>query len=267
MFHFLPGTPTWVELYAPDVEVSAAFYSNFFGWKAEKEKASSGSRLFFSGEKMVAGVRSLPSGTQVTPQWVTCISTENVVQTVRLALDAGGKVVMEAGRDETVGITLLQDAVGSVFGVFQQNLFGGAHLFNQPISLTFNLLMTRQLDTAKQFYAHVFGWESRDREIGGMTFTYFFHGGRGIAGAMAMNERWGYAVPSHWQTSFSVDDADVLAERAVELGGKMLPVLPTPFGRSGLMTDPQGAVCSLSQQTPEVRAAVQTPEGVLAHLI
>lgn len=266
MFHLFPGTPGWVELYTPDVEASAAFYSSLFGWKADEEKSSARSRLFFSGEKMVAGVRSLP-GTQITPQWVTCISTDDRARTVRLALDAGGKMVMEAGRGEAVGITLIQDTVGAVFGIFQQNLFGGAHLFNQPVSLTFNLLMTRQPDAAKQFYTHVFGWEPRDREIGGMAFTYFFHRGRGIAGVMAMDEHWEHAIPSHWQTSFSVDDADVLASRAVELGGKMLPVLSTPFGRSGLLTDPQGAMCSLSQQTPEVRAAVQTPEGVLAHLV
>ncbi|GHO47482.1 VOC family protein [Ktedonospora formicarum] len=176
-------------------------------------------------------------------------------------------LIEEAGRDSKMGMIKLQDPVGAVFGVFQKDLFGGAQVFNQPISLTFNLLMTRQPHAAKWFYSKIFGWEPRDREFGGMEFTYFFHGVRGVAGLMAMNERWPQVVPSHWQVSFSVDDADALAARAVKLGGKAQPVLASPFGRSVLITDPHGATFSLSQQTPEVRAAVQTPEGVLAHLV
>ncbi|HET8843764.1 MAG TPA: VOC family protein, partial [Ktedonobacteraceae bacterium] len=201
------------------------------------------------------------------PQWITCISSDDVARTVRHALDAGGKVVMEADRDETGGITLIQDTVGAVFGVFQRDQFGGAHLFNQPISLTFNLLMTRHPASVKQFYTRVFGWEARDRKIGGVALTVFFHGGRGIAGAMAMDEQWALSIPSHWQVSFAVNDADALASHAGELRGEALPVTSTPFGRSGLITDPQGAMFSLSQQTPEVRAAAQTPEGVLTPLI
>ncbi len=163
-------------------------------------------------------------------------------------------------------MALLQDPEGAVFGIFQDDLFAGVQMFNQPISLTFNLLVARQPNAAKRFYSEVFGWNPRDRDVG-FAFTYFFHGVRGVAGLMAMNERWPQDVPSHWQVSFAVEDADALASRAIELGGKAQPPVTTPFGRSALITDPHGATFSLSQQTPEVRAAAQTPEGVLAHLV
>jgi len=266
MIHYFIGTPTWVELRSPDVEASIAFYRELFGWKASEEKRSSGSRMFSSGDKIVSGVRPL-HGTQISPQWITYVSTDDEAQAVSHAKAAGGKVLMETDRDSEMGMIMLQDPVGAVFGVFQNDLFGGAQAFNQPISLTFNLLMTRQPHAAKSFYSEIFGWEPRDREIGGIAFTYFFQGVRGVAGLMAMNERWPQAFPSHWQVSFSVDDADVLAARAVELGGKAQPVTASPFGRSALITDPQGATFSISQQTPEVHAAAKTPEGVLAHLV
>jgi predicted enzyme related to lactoylglutathione lyase len=266
MIHYTPGTPTWVELRSPDVEASAAFYRELFGWKASEEKPFSGSRIFSSGGAIVAGIRLL-LGTQLSPQWITYVSTDDQAQTVNRAQDAGAKVVTETGRDEAIGMILLQDVVGAVFGVFQNDRFGGAQAFNQPISLTFNLLMTRQVHAAKRFYSKVFGWEPRDREIGGMAFTYFFQGVRGVAGVMAMNERWPQATPSYWQVSFAVEDADTLASRALELGGKAQSVITTPFGRSALLTDPHGATFSISQQTPQVRAAAQTPEGVLADLV
>jgi predicted enzyme related to lactoylglutathione lyase len=266
MIHYTPGTPTWVELRSPDVEASVAFYRELFGWKASDEKPSSGYRMFSSGGKLVSGVRPLHS-TQISPQWITYVSTDDEAQTVSRAQDADGKVLMETGQDSEMGMIMLQDPVGAVFGVFQNDLFGGAQVFNRPISLTFNLLMTRQPHDAKWFYSKVFGWEPRDREIGGIAFTHFFLGVRGVAGVIVMNERWPQAVPSHWQVSFSIDDADALAARAVELGGKAQPVTASPFGRSALITDPHGATFSISQQTPEVRAAAQTPEGVLAHLV
>lgn len=266
MIHYSIGTPTWVELRSPDVEASIAFYHELFGWKASEEKRSSGSRMFSSGDKLVSGVRPV-HGTQISPQWITYVSTDDAAQTVSRARAVGGKVLMETDRDEATGMIMLQDPVGAVFGVFQNDLFSGAQVFNQPISLTFNFLMTRQPHAAKSFYSEIFGWEPRDRNIGEMAFTYFFKGVRGVAGLMAMNERWPQAVPSHWQVSFAVDDADALAARAVELGGKAQPVTASPFDRSALITDPHGATFSISQQTPEVRAAAQTAAGVLAHLV
>jgi predicted enzyme related to lactoylglutathione lyase len=267
MIHYSPGTPTWAELRSPDIDASVAFYCELFGWKAGEEKPSSGYRMFSSGGEIVAGIRPL-LGTQLSPQWITYVSTDDEARTVSRAQTAGGKVLMETGRDTEMGMIILQDPLGALFGIFQDDLFGGAQLFNQPISLTFNLLMTRQPLAGKRFYSEVFGWEPRDRDLGsGFAFTYFFHGVRGVAGLMAMNERWPQAVPSHWQVSFAVEDADALASRAIELGGKAQPPITTPFGRSALLTDPYGATFSISQQTPQVRAAAQTPEGVLAFLI
>lgn len=267
MIHYLPGTPTWVELCSPDVDASVAFYRELFGWKASKKKLDSGYQILAPGGEIVSGIRLLQD-TQLSSQWLTYVSTRDEARIVSQVQAAGGKILLEAGRDEAMGMMLLQDSEGAVFGIFQDDLLSGAQVFNEPISLTFNLLMTRQPNAAKRFYAEVFGWEPRDRDLGGgFAFTYFFHGVRGVAGLMAMNERWPQAAPSHWQVSFAVDDAEALASRAIELGGEAQPVVTTPFGRSALLTDPHGATFSISQQTPEVRAAARTPEGVLAHLV
>jgi hypothetical protein len=84
---------------------------------------------------------------------------------------------------------------------------------------------------------------------------------------MATNGQQGDAVTSHWRVFFAVQDIEALVARAVALGGQAKPPVSTPFGRSALLTDPHGATFSIIQQTPEVRAAAQTPQGVLAHLV
>ncbi len=60
-------------------------------------------------------------------------------------------------------------------------------------------------------------------------------------------------VPAHWSVDFWVEDVDVTARRAQELGGRVL-VAPydTPIARQAVLVDPQGAAFSVSK----VRIAV-----------
>ena len=61
-------------------------------------------------------------------------------------------------------------------------------------------------------------------------------------------------VPAHWSVTFSVDDADVLAARAAELGGHVLvPPLDAPWARMTVIADPQGASFIATQFVPENR--------------
>ena len=58
-------------------------------------------------------------------------------------------------------------------------------------------------------------------------------------------------APSHWGITFSVEDADAAAERATELGGK---VVVAPFDsdwtRTTILADPDGCVFTASKFTP-----------------
>jgi predicted enzyme related to lactoylglutathione lyase len=264
MIHYPSGTPTWVELGSPDIDASVAFYCELFGWEASEVEQSGDYRLFSSEGKIVSGIRSLQS-TQFLVGWMTAISTDDTAGIVGRAEAAGGKVLLERDLSDERRLIILQDALGVAFGIFQGDLFAGAQLFNQPVSLTFNRLMTREPLVAKRFYSEVFGWDPRDRDMGsGFTFTYFFNGVRGVAGMMTMS---GPGLAEHWLVSFAVENADAMVARAIELGGSVLqPPRDTPFGRGYVLSDPHGAIFSISQQTPEVRAATRTPEGVLASL-
>jgi predicted enzyme related to lactoylglutathione lyase len=55
---------------------------------------------------------------------------------------------------------------------------------------------------------------------------------------------------ANWSVDFWVDDVDATADKAVELGGRVMePPFDTPAGRTAVLADPQGAVFSVSKVT------------------
>jgi uncharacterized protein len=59
-------------------------------------------------------------------------------------------------------------------------------------------------------------------------------------------------TPAHWSVTFAVEDADAIAERAVELGGKLVaPPFDAPWVRMTIVNDPQGATFIASKYAPE----------------
>jgi predicted enzyme related to lactoylglutathione lyase len=55
-------------------------------------------------------------------------------------------------------------------------------------------------------------------------------------------------VPPHWSVNFRVADADAVAARVAELGGRvLLPPTDAAGFRSAVLLDPQNAVLSVSQ--------------------
>ena len=64
---------------------------------------------------------------------------------------------MDAGRT-----AVLADPEGAVFCVWQASEHKGARIVNEPGSLNFNVLTTREPEAAKRFYGDVFGWTTLD---------------------------------------------------------------------------------------------------------
>jgi predicted enzyme related to lactoylglutathione lyase len=58
-------------------------------------------------------------------------------------------------------------------------------------------------------------------------------------------------APPYWSVTFSVDDTDVIAERAEKLGGRItVPPFDVPHASIAVVTDPQRAVFSVSNYNP-----------------
>ena len=259
------GTPIWVDLGAPDVGAAVRFYGELFGWEADELPDDAGGyTLFRLGGKSVAGVAPLRSPDQ-PPAWTTYVATDDADATARKVESAHGTVlappfdVLDAGR-----MAVFADPTGAVFGVWESGRHTGAQVFNEPVSLTWNDVATRNAQAAIGFYTEVFGWRTDEQDMGhGATYTRFFNGVRGIGGARQMGDETPAEVPPHWMAYFTVAAVDDVIERAKQLGGSLVagPV-PIPAGRLAVLNDTAGATFSVVEPTEEARRAAETPEGV-----
>jgi hypothetical protein len=277
---YIPGVPCWIDTSQPDPEAAAAFYRDLFGWDVEDVMPAGSDEKYFMARirgRDVAGIGGVPEGAPPMAMWNTYIWVQSADETAAKVKDAGGSViaepfdVMDAGR-----MAVFSDPEGAVFCVWQPGRHRGAQIVNEPGSLNFNGLNTRDLDGAKAFYGAVFGWETLGLDGGALTWTlpgYGDHLERLNPGTrermVAMGAVKGFEdvvasllpiqaghdeMPAHWTVTFATEDADATAEKAVALGGKLLaPPFDAPWVRMTIIADPQGATFIASQFAPENR--------------
>jgi len=250
---YAPGTPSWVELSCPDPDAAATFYRDVLGWSATEPgpTETGGYRMFQSDGKSVAGLMGQMQEGQPTA-WATYVSVADADQTASKVRAAGGAVivdpmdVMELGR-----MAVFADPTGAVFGVWQPKAFAGAELVNEPVSLVWNEVHTRDTDTEKAFYHSVFGWTAGKPSFDGApdTYTVWLLGDRNVGGMMQMAEgMFPPGTPPHWSVCFAVADADATVAAAREHGGNVVaePV-DMPIGRFAAIVDPQGGWFTIMQ--------------------
>jgi uncharacterized protein len=250
---YAPGTPSWVELSSPDPDGSAAFYRDVLGWSATEPGGAEtgGYRMFQCDGKNVAGLMGHTQEGQPTA-WATYVSVADADETAQKVQAAGGTLmmgpvdVMDLGR-----MAMFADPTGAVFGVWQPKAFAGADLVNEPVSLVWSEVHTRDTDTDKTFYNSVFGWSAGKPSFEGApdTYTVWQLGGKNVGGMMQMVEgMFPPDTPPHWSVAFAVADADATVAKARERGGTVVaePV-DMPIGRFAAIVDPQGAWFTIMQ--------------------
>jgi uncharacterized protein len=273
--HYLPGVPCWVDTGHPDPDAAVEFYRGLFGWELENTMPPEAEGKYYvarlrGGE--VAGVGSQMSDAPTPAAWTTHIAVANADDAAAKIQAAGGTVVagpfdvFEAGR-----MAVATDPEGAVFSVWQADQMIGATIVNEPGSVNFNVLATRDPAAAESFYGSVFGWK-RLVDIGMWALPgYGDDLERATPGTLAMHKEAGApegfsdvvaafqpipddqtGTPAHWGVTFGVDDTDGVAARAVELGGTVIaPPVDVPWSRQTVLADPQGAVFTASKFVPE----------------
>jgi uncharacterized protein len=275
---YIPGVPCWVDTSQPDPEAAVAFYGGLFGWDFDDVMPSESEGKYFIGRLRgldVAAVGSIPEAAPPMAMWNTYVRVESADETASKVVDAGGKTLMEpfdvmdAGR-----MAVFADPEGAVFCVWQAKDTKGAQIVNEAGSLNFNGLNTRDVEGAKSFYGSVFGWQTL--ALGGdvQMWTLPAYGDHLEQGDPGLRKRMAEGgapagfedvvasinpipddqpdVPAHWSVTFAVDDADAIAAKATELGGKVIaPPFDAPWVRMTVIADPQGATFIASKFVPE----------------
>ena len=241
---YAPGTPSWVDLGSADPAASRAFYAELFGWGVRElpEEEAGGYHFFTLRDKLVAGFG--PAHDEDVG-WTSYMSVDDADDAAGRTEAAGGTVLM-APMDvvDTGRMAILADPTGATFGVWQAGTHKGAEIANEPVSLSWNELVTRDLDRAKAFYGEVLNWTIDDVPLGGDHGDYSVVkvDGRGVAGMVAMDDGYPPEVPSHWLAYFAVDDADDTVRRAEKLGARVTapPTSVPTVGRFATLSGPHG---------------------------
>jgi uncharacterized protein len=289
---YLPGVPCWVDTSQPDPEAAVDFYRGLFGWDLEDTMPPGSPGKYFIarlGGRDVAAVGSQPQGAPPGAAWNTYVWVQSADEAAANVRAAGGGVltdpfdVTDAGR-----MAVFTDPEGAAFRVWQANRHTGAQLVNAPGSLNFNTLNTRDSERAKSFYGPVFGWEMLELGGGAEMWRLPGYGDYLEQGDPELRKRIGQSgapagfedvvaalnriaddepdVPANWGVTFAVEDADAIAARAAELGGRVIaPPFDAPWVRMTVIADPQGASFTASKFVPENRdLATETGSRVRA---
>jgi predicted enzyme related to lactoylglutathione lyase len=244
----IPGTPCWVDLGTSDLEDAQRFYSGLFGWQADVSGDEYGGYTTFHVNGLaVAGAGPLYGDGQPTA-WSTYIATADSDTIAARVGAAGGKILVppfDVGDQGRMAAFL--DQAGAPFSVWQPGTMAGAQLFDMPGSLTWNELVTRDVEGSVAFYGAVFGWQARQRTVAGSPYIAFEHRGEIVAGMQPMlGQDWPDDLSPHWMLYFAVSDCDRVAENAYALGGRVLSTPVTAaMGRYAVIEDPEGGIFSI----------------------
>jgi len=291
---YIPGVPCWVDVSEPDPEAALGFYSGLFGWEFEKapppgldgdyfiarHEVTGGWSLFdqSSGSRGgdVAAVGPIPDGAPPIAMWNSYFWVDSADEAASKVRAGGGSVVREPfDFGDACRIAVCTDPEGAAFGVWEAKEHKGAGLVNDPGSLNFNGLNTRDVEGARSFYGPLFGWQTIDLGFAEMwtlpgygDYLEGYHPGiRKQMDEAGAPEGFVDVVatlnpipddqpdtPAHWSATFAVEDADAAAAKATELGGQMIvPPFDAPWVRMTVIADPQGATFIASKFSPENR--------------
>ena len=235
-----PGTFSWAELHTSDADAAKAFYTALHGWTFKE--MSRGYQMAHKGDKPVT---ALIQGDR-PPHWNNYVTVESADDAAGRAEELGGTIlngpfdVHHAGR-----MAVVQDPTGATLSVWEPKSHPGAALVNEPGAMTWNDLVTPDLETAARFYGDWFGW--RVEEIAGSGgYHVIWNGERTNGGMQPLRPEMGPETPPHWMPYFGVEDVERDAETVTENGGmKLVGPVDVPNGRFVVIADPQGAVSAI----------------------
>jgi predicted enzyme related to lactoylglutathione lyase len=139
----------------------------------------------------------------------------------------------------------------------------GERTSHAPGTFSWVDLGTSDAQGAKAFYGGLLGWDFEDMPVpDSPPYSMASIGGRTVAALYGKRDE---QAPSAWLSYVTVEDTDVIAARAAELGGT---VISEPFdvmeaGRMAVLQDPTGGVFAVWQPRQSIGAQLVNDVGAL----
>ena len=237
--------PAWVELSTSDPAAARDFYTRLFDWRIEvsDDPQYGGYGMARVSAADAAGIAPKQSPEAPTA-WGLYIGVNDIDDAAKRVEAAGGTIIappFEVGDQGRMAV--LKDPSGAFVSLWKGNQMRD-FATGVPNAYGWAELNARGVAGAIPFYRDVFGWTSRESEMGDGQPPYneLLLDGEPVAGAWEMNAAIPAEVPSYWQVYFMADDVDTAFRKALDLGAtEMVAPMDFPGGRFAIVVDPQGA--------------------------
>ena len=252
-----PGAFSWVELATTDPKAAVTFYRDLFGWDiVEHDIGPNGVYTIFTmrGKDVAAAAGQHPEERQlgIPPHWNLYVTVTSADEAAKRATQLGATILdapfdaMHQGR-----MAIIRDPTGAVLQLWEPKAHIGVKIRNEPNTLCWSELTTKDPKAAEQFYTQMFGWTAEHHAPSAvMDYTEFSVNGQPSVGMMAMPEEMPPHVPSYWMPYFQAADLDASTARAKSLGANVMvgPNAIPDGARFVILQDPQKAMFALYQQ-------------------
>ncbi|MBT2384698.1 VOC family protein [Streptomyces sp. ISL-11] len=249
---FVPGSPCWLDLGAPDVPAAAAFYGAVFGWEFQSMGEEAPDYGFLKlGGRTVAGIGPLTEK-GARSAWMIYFHTTDADATARNVEQAGGTIrLIPMDADSEGRMAQFSDPSGGQFAVWQPADTNGLEVVDEPGSLCWTELYTTDAAGAREFYGNLFGWDTEDMPLpgGGGTYTLITPAGLGqerMQGGLMQLPSEHLTLTGgrpYWHPVFASADCDITVEKVRKAGGtvQMGPEDAEGVGRLAVCVDTAGA--------------------------
>ncbi len=245
------GVPNWAICFTPDLAATEAFYSDVFGWASERSTRPDGSTYAvqsLDGQAVAGiwGMNETQRAAGVPAHWATYFEVDDVDALTAKVETAGGALV-ESIRSETgLGrIAIIHDPEGAQLRLWTSQPEAGADIFNVEGAMTWNELMTGNVDRAIQFYETVLGLAHERVPTGDASYIILKAEDRPAAGLLPKTAAMADAPGASWDVYFASSDVDEAVARVRGAGGAVLAGpfdVPGGSARMAVVRDSMGAV-------------------------
>jgi uncharacterized protein len=112
------GKICYIEIPAIDINASASFYKEVFGWRIRQR--SDGNLAFDDGIGEVSGTWTVGRKAATDPGLLIYIMVDSVAAAVDAVIASGGKIVQPIGMDAPEVTARFSDPAGNVIGLYQE---------------------------------------------------------------------------------------------------------------------------------------------------
>ncbi len=241
----------WHDLNTNDIDSSASFYSQLFGWTVDREPRPNNYRGLGNDQSEFGGIFPWPPDVQGMPtQWTGYVLVESVVQSARRARELGGQTPFDSMPIPGIGtLGVVFDPTGAPVTIFTPleitddwNLGSGG----TGSAVLWNELITTDLAASVAFHAELFGWEVDQATVDAGGYVVTFRGDQPAAAIFAPPSS---PPVSAWITYFDTLDIRATVSLAESLGATVIhPVTEiSGVGLTAWVNDPLGATFGLMQ--------------------